>query len=583
MGKEEGGKEEAEEEEEEIGNVKSFILGVLSCSKRAVSVLMKSSPLETCDEVSELMEYHKMTSGHLFTMYKCFQRLKQSEEDEIITSAMEINCESVQQLVQERRRWVARLLRCLLRLGGCELDGTLCWDEFLWIFVRFSSLSEPELGQTLFMLIVNELESDTLHYLTREQMAEFYLFYEQCTIKAFNSRYINFEKLPLSRYYVSDFCELCTRFRSLMNPIIHLQQQIQGHLPNVEFWDMSDHSEFTRKISLEFFTMKKIRVYLRGDPPFRETCDMLAPDALGTEIINQDQWYLRVWGLKQWSVWGEQFTPEKAEEEELKILEMKAAMEAEIARRAELIKEAVRQGLPNPVFKEAIPGMPPIPENPPDGSQPLMPTTVPPLPPPGKGGSVGSTAQALRALGQVAGTVREDGLAGRASHAAQGFGEYDPEELSLKATATIADLSEPNIELPPAWMKGSGCTIAPAPQIRTADPPLWYREHLGVPYQTASSWYSSPSLNASLNGGMGGPQDTMDSWGAVSLEDGDFSSLHEGDAGNAAGRSGSSAADIAANAAAQSALRQTGGMNSTARKSDGFRVTFDDKFASGKK
>jgi len=60
---------------------------------------------------------------------------------------------------------------------------------------------------------------------------------------------------------------------------MHCEQQLQQHLPGLDFWDYSDHGEFTRKITLEFFTMQRIRVFLRGDPPFRETCQRDATDS----------------------------------------------------------------------------------------------------------------------------------------------------------------------------------------------------------------------------------------------------------------------------------------------------------------
>ena len=33
--------------------------------------------------------------------------------------------------------------------------------------------------------------------------------------------------------------------------------------------------------------METGRIFLRGEPPFRETCDMLCPDALGAVPVNQ--------------------------------------------------------------------------------------------------------------------------------------------------------------------------------------------------------------------------------------------------------------------------------------------------------
>ena len=35
-----------------------------------------------------------------------------------------------QVLIEDRRKWVLKLLKCILKLGGCEREAT--WDKFLW-------------------------------------------------------------------------------------------------------------------------------------------------------------------------------------------------------------------------------------------------------------------------------------------------------------------------------------------------------------------------------------------------------------------------------------------------------------------
>lgn len=40
--------------------------------------------------------------------------------------------------------------------------------------------------------------------------------------------------------------------------------------------------------------MKRSNVFLRGDPPFRETSDFLIPDTLGGEKANLHQWERRM-------------------------------------------------------------------------------------------------------------------------------------------------------------------------------------------------------------------------------------------------------------------------------------------------
>merc|ERR1719310_1036904 len=99
-----------------------------------------------------------------------------------------------------------------------------------------------------------------------------------------------------------------------MNPCVHLLRELQGHMPSLDFWDNLDRGEvYNRKVTHEFFMIKKFHVFLRGEPPFRESCDMLLPDALGSEAIksNINQWKQRVpHVVDQVKVWGNQKMPE---------------------------------------------------------------------------------------------------------------------------------------------------------------------------------------------------------------------------------------------------------------------------------
>jgi hypothetical protein len=169
-------------------------------------------------------------------------------------------------------------------------------------------------------------------YITADDLNNFYYArYRLCPIKSMSSADIDFSQLPLSRYYASDFTELVQRFTQLLNPLLHLQQSLQANLPDSEFWESLDRTaSFPRRITFEFFTMQSTRVYLYGEPPFRESCDMLAPEALGADAVNQDQWLLRVkskvkqGGMSQVSVWGEQPPPELFDILERKRLERQA-------------------------------------------------------------------------------------------------------------------------------------------------------------------------------------------------------------------------------------------------------------------
>eukprot|EP00929_Paragymnodinium_shiwhaense_P031757 TRINITY_DN17721_c0_g1_i1.p1 TRINITY_DN17721_c0_g1~~TRINITY_DN17721_c0_g1_i1.p1 ORF type:complete len:582 (-),score=174.48 TRINITY_DN17721_c0_g1_i1:94-1839(-) len=500
---------------------KAIVEIVSSCSKRCAAAVMRSSPVEPCEEVGELMKGLGMSDKHLLRMSGVFLRLAQSETDDIIRTAFSVNFESVQQLIQTRRRWVARMLRCLLRLGGCEADGQVEWDDFLWIFIRFCSLSKEELCQALFIIITAEVNSRTLHYLTRQQLEDFFSFYEDCPVTSFDTMYIDFSRLPLNRYYIADFCELVTRFRQLLNPIIHLQQSLQSHMPGLDFWDYHTGSElFTRKITLEYFTMKRVRVHIRGEPPFRDSCDMLAPDALGCKPLNQDQWYLRARGLPQISVWAGQPTPEmaeaKARAEQAAKAKAKAEAEAELKRKQELERLGIiiEDDKPKDAQKKKIiPGVPLSADpngkggkgadgkggkdangkangqnanatsgkgqanNGPNPTQLGKSNAAGPGPgPPIPGMPLGTTAQHISANTATGfGTMEKDG-----HH--QGAPAVDGHKLSIEAACTDEVHRPPWNELPPLWMRCSGHVVAPAPQLRAPDPPLWLMEQQGQNY-----------------------------------------------------------------------------------------------------
>merc|ERR1719197_1640502 len=223
-------------------------------------------------------------------MYQVFHELRQSERKEVVKTAVAVKFSSVKNIIPVRKRWCQQLLKSLLELGGCEEEEEVDWDGFLYILLQFCSLSKVELCQTLFLMILKCIDSKKHHYITMEQLVDFYSFYAKCPVTSFNTRAIDFTRLPLRRYYVQDFTELVQRFTVLLNPCIHLQRSLQESLPSVEFWDNHHRSEvIIRKITYDFFQMEKTRCFLWGEPPFRESCDMLAPEALGFMVDNKDQ------------------------------------------------------------------------------------------------------------------------------------------------------------------------------------------------------------------------------------------------------------------------------------------------------
>lgn len=384
-----------------------------NCCRRCRAVVLKSSPPVVEGRLREYLDELAVTPAHMLRMYLTFHRVRQSEEEEIVRVAHEIDGESLLQLVRVRRKWCASLLRNILMLGGCR--GYISWDKFLWIILRFCSLTSVELAQTLFLVIGLELTTDTPHYLTIEQLKRFYAPYAKQTCPdSFSTKYIDFERLPHSRYYISDFTELVQRFGQLINPMRHLQRSLQEYFPSHEFWDTFESSLATcRKISEDFFRMESTRVFLRGEPPFRETCDMLVPDALGAEALNQDQWVLRARGLRQLSVWGEQLPPDIA---------------------AVYSPDAIQHVAPSKIG------------------------VAPTLPPPGHTFEEKPQSATKR-------TAR-----GTKAPAPKNKKVHDPAQLSLLA-ATLDETGAPPTEIPaPAWMRGRA--VDPAPVQRGPDPPL---------------------------------------------------------------------------------------------------------------
>lgn len=448
------------DELEEGGN--GFLDRVFEVAKKCLGVIAKGSPPEPSPEVAEYLAELGIAQVHLLAIYESFHYLKQMEdEDEIITSAHVVSSDVVPLLIEERRKYVVRMLRCILKLGDCEEETT--WDKFLWVMLRFCSLNRVELAQTLFLCILRIRDSSTYHYIRAQELQEFFSAYRNCPVRSFDTSEINFELLPLRRYYASDFAELLMRFTTLLNPILHLQQTLQAKLPGADFWDNSTGSvSFCRKITFDFFMMETGRIYLRGEPPFRETCDMLCPDALGCVAINQDQWILRTWvakgaeGLVQQAVWGEQASPEvmevrqiEREEQEERERYMTARAKADEEENADKFAEIEAAGVAkqNTGSKE-------------DGS------------------NTNSKSKDQEEEGMETeddrdkrkrDAVKKAGAALSAQRMSDGP-QLDITELTRTACVTDEQYAAPLEVLPPAWM--FGVAVAPPRQSWMEDPPL---------------------------------------------------------------------------------------------------------------
>lgn len=207
----------------------------------------------------DLFESLHIPKRQQLMMYSVFHELRQNEREEVVKTAVAVQFDSLYYIIPTRRRWVENLLQSLMFLGGCDdVKEEVTWDSFLYILLQFCSLSKVELCQALFLIILKNLESKVEHYVTMDQLIEFYGFYAKCPVTSFNTRAIDFTRLPLRRYYVQDFAELVQRFVVLLNPAIHLQRCLQESLPSVHFWDNFHRSEvIVRKVTTDFFQMEK--------------------------------------------------------------------------------------------------------------------------------------------------------------------------------------------------------------------------------------------------------------------------------------------------------------------------------------
>eukprot|EP00440_Ansanella_granifera_P041082 gb/GFBE01044548.1/.p1 GENE.gb/GFBE01044548.1/~~gb/GFBE01044548.1/.p1 ORF type:complete len:506 (+),score=117.05 gb/GFBE01044548.1/:1-1518(+) len=431
----------------------SILERLLSVGKRCLGVIAKGSPPEPCDEVRVYLRQLGITQKHLLDLYSVFHYLAQAEDEEaLLTTVHVISSDTLALLVEERRKYVMRLLRCILKLGDCQEEAT--WDKFLWVLLRFCSLNRVELAQALFLCILKIRDSTTYHYIRAAELQEFFGVYKKCPVKAFDTSEINFDLLPLRRYYASDFAELLMRFNILLHPILHLQQSLQAKLPGLDFWDnCTGNVSFCRKITFDFFLMETGRIFLRGEPPFRETCDMLCPDALGAIPMNQDQWILRTWvaksanGLAQLHVWGEQASPE--------VMELRR-----IAREEEEERERIRLEKKKIEDEQAIEKLAEV-----QASGISLSKDRAGSKPPSEEGMDDPEAQRKKKEAEMEKLRLEAEAKKRAA-------EPQLDLAALTRTAAVLDetYAAPVDALPPSWMKQ--CTIAPAIQVRGPDPPV---------------------------------------------------------------------------------------------------------------
>ncbi|CAK9071295.1 unnamed protein product [Durusdinium trenchii] len=234
---------------------------VLGPVRGCLGMLHSSRPPEPAVEVVELLQDMKITPRLVIQFHKIFKRLKQTDAITLRVGPNEVSTASMTRLVKNHRKWVAKILILLLDLAGFK--DTVTWDGFLYVTMQFCSLSKLELCQVMFYIVSKEMRSWTVHYVTSSQLQEFYDDYYTCPVAAFNTNSIGFAKLPLAKYRMQDFIELCYRFSQLINPCMHLQRSLQQSLGSLRYWCNFDRVKvYNRKINIDFFRYQKVTTIL---------------------------------------------------------------------------------------------------------------------------------------------------------------------------------------------------------------------------------------------------------------------------------------------------------------------------------
>ena len=241
---------------------------------------IQGAPPRPCKEVAELLEKYEMNPGHILSMHQSFCILLRRSHG-MFSNDRKVPMSGILNMITDGPKWTKRILQHLVELGGCF--EKVRWDEFLYIFVQFASLTQVELFQTLFYVVVKSMKSEKLHYLEQGQIWQYLELYKNCPMSSFDISHLTEEDLPLRRYYMTDFVELCKYHQCVGKPILQLQRSIQKQIPGLEYWQEFDRVQtlIDRKIDLEFFLYKKTRYSLTNQRLYRDTCDMNLPQVMG--------------------------------------------------------------------------------------------------------------------------------------------------------------------------------------------------------------------------------------------------------------------------------------------------------------
>lgn len=226
------------------------------CCRHLMSKFFHLAPPDTTPEVVNLLHQLNFTNRDVNDLYKIFQEMREHDPITVGTLENEVCSSSLLMLVRNDREWVEKLLYGLVELGGYM--NIVVWDGFLYVLLQFCTLSKIELCQVLFFIIAKEQKSWSLHMLTNSQLEEFYDPWVDCPIVSFDTGAIGFNSLPLTRYGMVDFIELCMLQGALINPFMHLQRSIQQSMPSLRFWGNYDRVAIrNRFIPLDFFRYRK--------------------------------------------------------------------------------------------------------------------------------------------------------------------------------------------------------------------------------------------------------------------------------------------------------------------------------------
>ncbi|CAE7736196.1 FBXO10 [Symbiodinium sp. CCMP2592] len=254
---EEMGKSKGSTDDEEEGVLLATASKVLRVFRACLGNFSFDKPPEPASEVVELLQDMKITPRLVMQFFKTFKRLKRFDSITLRVGPDEVSTASMTRLVKNHRQWVAKIMILLLDLAGYK--DTVTWDGFLYVTMQFCALSKLELCQVMFYVVCKEMKSWTVHYLTSSQLEEFYDDYYTCPVHAFNTNSINFAKLPLAKFRMQDFIELCYRYSQLINPCMHLQRSLQQSLPSLRFWSNYDKIKvYNRRITIDFFRFQKV-------------------------------------------------------------------------------------------------------------------------------------------------------------------------------------------------------------------------------------------------------------------------------------------------------------------------------------